>query len=81
MALEGWREYQGLLAKRASTPLVPLAGPKQHTFKYQLPKLESYRKEDVTSSFWSKWTKVTLPEATATSKSWIDPEKLRAVAI
>ena len=76
-----WRIKQGVLARSASRPLAPLPPLKVHKFKHKLPKLDSYEAKSICPSFWRSWKKLGLKEAMKTNTSWIDPDKLSAVAI
>ena len=59
----------------------PLPEPKKHKFKYQLPKLKSYRGGDIPAQFWNLWLKRPLREAISSNTSWISPVKLMDAAI
>ena len=76
-----WRIKQGVLARSASRPPAPLPPLKIHKFKHKLPKLSSYETKNISPSFWRSWEKVDLKEAMRTNMSWVDSDKLRAVAI
>ena len=64
-----------------TTPLAALPPPKQHKFKFELPRLASYAAQDVPHSFWEKWEKLPLPKALAENKSWISSSALRQAAL
>ena len=71
---------EALLRKALHMPVAPLPPLKQHKFKYDLPKLQSYAASDVPDSFWSNWQKLPLRQALETNKSWICPVALREAA-
>ena len=80
-AREDWLKEQKLLRKIALTPVQPLPPPKLHTFKYQLPKLESYEPAVVPEGFWRNWWKRPLSSAVLENASWICPDRLWDVAV
>ena len=51
--------------------------PKQHTFKYTLPPLDSYKPSEVPADFWEHWWKRPLDLAIKENDSWIGAEKLK----
>ena len=66
-----WEKRKALLKKARELPVAPLPPPKLHKFKYRLPKLLSYKGEEVPNYFWNLWTKLPLAAAVAGNSSWI----------
>ena len=71
---------QARLRLASLTPVPPLPEPKKHKFKYQLPKLKSYRGGDIPAQFWNLWLKRPLREAISSNASYISPIKLMDAA-
>ena len=80
IAVKRWRTKEALLEKALHMPVAPLPPMKQHKFKFNLPRLESYVANDVPDSFWISWHKLPLRQALETNKSWICPVALREAA-
>ena len=80
IAVKRWRAKEALLKKALHMPVAPLPPMKQHKFKFNLPRLESYVANDVPDSFWISWHKLPLRQALETNKSWICPVALREAA-
>ena len=80
IAVKRWRAKEALLKKALHMPVAPLPPMKQHKFKFDLPRLESYVANDVPDSFWISWHKLPLRQALDTNKSWICPVALREAA-
>ena len=76
-----WSDMRDLVHLAWRTPLKALPPPKQHKFKFKLPRLTSYAAKDVPQSFWAQWTKLSLPEALAKNESWISSKALREAAL
>ena len=72
-----WAEEKALLKKVALTPVAPMPPPKQHTFKYKLPPLDSYKPSEVPADFWKHWWKRPLDLAIKENDSGISAEKLQ----
>ena len=80
MVVDRWKAIEVLLKKALHVPVAPLPPLKQHKFKYNLPKLESYDAKDLPDSFWINWQKLPLRQALDTNRSWICPAALRQAA-
>ena len=80
VAVMKWRAKEALLKKALHVPVAPLPPLKQHKFKYNLPKLESYDANHVRGSFWASWQRLPLRQAIETNQSWICPRALREAA-
>ena len=80
-ARQEWNKEKELLRKVALMPVAALSAPKQHTYKYQLPSLGSYKPSEVPAEFWAQWWKRPLTSCIQENKSWICPDKLWAAAM
>ena len=76
-----WAQEKQLLRSVALAPVAALPAPKQHTFKYELPALVSYKPSEVPAAFWEQWWKRPLDSGVRDNLSWIDPDKLWAKAV
>lgn len=76
-----WAQEKQLLQKVLLAPVAPLPAPKQHSFKYGLPVLPSYKPSEVPFEFWGLWWKRPLASGVRDNSSWIDPDKLCAAAV
>ena len=68
------------LKRARELPVAPLPAPKTHKFKFNLPKLPSYKASDVPISFWGLWKRLPLEQAVVGNSSWIIDSKLLEAA-
>ena len=80
ITVERWSALKVLKFKALHAPVAPLPPLKQHKFKYNLPRLDSYEARDIPASFWNCWQKLPILQALETNESWIRPDALREAA-